>query len=218
MKLSLERLKCSVEALLMAAQQPMTEEQLLRYFEDEKDVTKKSLQKVLTLLANDCDSRGIELTHVASGYRFQVKAEYAVRVARLWEEKPIRFSRALLETLALIAYRQPITRGEIEDIRGVAVSTSIIKTLEDREWIRVVGHRDVPGRPALLATTRAFLDYFGLNSLEQLPVLPDPILTDIPVGPAMIINEDANENINENENKTTIETENEKTTCETEVC
>ena len=180
MTIAFDVLKCSLEALLMAAQKPMTEEQLLRYFEDETKVNVKMLRKALMSLSEDCATRGIELLQVASGYRFQVKAEYAIRVARLWEEKPARYSRALLETLALIAYRQPITRGEIEDIRGVAVSTSVIKTLEDREWVRVVGHRDVPGRPALFATTRSFLDYFGLNSLEQLPLLPEAVLTDIP--------------------------------------
>lgn len=180
MTTELDSLKCSLEALLMAAQKPMTEEQLLRYFDDEPTVSVKILRKALASLAEDCTNRGIELRQVASGYRFQVKSEYAMRVARLWEEKPTRYSRALLETLALIAYRQPITRGEIEDIRGVAVSSSVIKTLEEREWIRVVGHRDVPGRPALFATTRAFLDYFGLNSLEQLPLLPE-IKTSIPI-------------------------------------
>jgi segregation and condensation protein B len=181
MKIEGDVLKCAVEALLMATQKPMTEEQLLRYFEEEPEVTVKLLRKALASLQEDCATRGIELRQVASGYRFQVKTEYAIRVARLWEEKPVRYSRALLETLALIAYRQPITRGEIEDIRGVAVSTSVIKTLEDREWIRMVGHRDVPGRPALFATTRAFLDYFGLNSLEQLPLLPEAVLTEIPL-------------------------------------
>jgi segregation and condensation protein B len=165
----------------MAAQKPLTEEHMLRYFEEESNINVKMIRKALIALADDCANRGIELRQVASGYRFQVKAEYAVRVARLWEEKPTRYSRALLETLALIAYRQPITRGEIEDIRGVAVSTSVIKTLEDREWVRVVGHRDVPGRPALFATTRAFLDYFGLNSLEQLPLLPEPTATEVPL-------------------------------------
>jgi segregation and condensation protein B len=181
MKIEGDVLKGSLEALLMAAQKPMTEEQLLRYFEEEPEVTLKAVRKALASLQEDCALRGVELRQVASGYRFQVKTEYATRVARLWEEKPTRYSRALLETLALIAYRQPITRGEIEDIRGVAVSTSVIKNLEDREWIRMVGHRDVPGRPALFATTRAFLDYFGLNSLEQLPLLPEAVLTEVPL-------------------------------------
>lgn len=209
MKLDIEGLKCSIEALLMAAQQPMTEEQLLRYFEDYEGVTIKVLRKVLALMQQDCDGRGIELLKVASGYRYQVKAEYAARVARLWEERPLRFSRALLETLALIAYRQPITRGEIEDIRGVAVSTSVIKTLEDREWIRVVGHRDVPGRPALFATTRAFLDYFGLNNLEQLPMLPEPVITEI----------QANTEIKEaHETAQTTEIEHEAEVIEAETC
>jgi segregation and condensation protein B len=124
-------------------------------------------------LERDYQDRGIELAQVAGGYRVQVRKETAPWVARLWEEKPARYSRALLETLSLVAYRQPITRGEIEDIRGVAVSTNIVKTLTEREWIRIVGHRDVPGRPALYATTRKFLDYFGLRSLNDLPTLAE---------------------------------------------
>ena len=114
-----------------------------------------------------CEERGYELVQVASGYRFQVRQDLATWVGRLWQERPARYSRALMETLSLIAYRQPITRGEIEEIRGVAVSTNIIKTLLEREWVRVVGHRDVPGRPAMYATTRQFLDYFNLKSLDR---------------------------------------------------
>ncbi|MEL7044209.1 MAG: SMC-Scp complex subunit ScpB, partial [Pseudomonadota bacterium] len=120
-----------------------------------------------------CEGRGFELVEVASGFRFQVREQYGTWVGRLWHESPQKYSRALLETLALIAYRQPITRGEIEEIRGVAVSTNIIRTLHERDWIRVVGHRDVPGRPAMYATTRQFLDYFSLKSLDQLPALAD---------------------------------------------
>jgi segregation and condensation protein B len=121
----------------------------------------------------DCETRGFELKKVATGYRFQVKEKYADWVSRLWEERPPRYTRALLETLALVAYKQPITRGDIEEIRGVAVSTNIIRTLLEREWIRVVGHRDVPGRPAMYATTKSFLDYFNVASLEELPTLQE---------------------------------------------
>src|SRR5690554_4573769 len=125
------------------------------------------------MVQESCADRGYELVEVASGYRFQVRSEYAPWASRLWEERPQRYSRALLETLAIIAYRQPITRGEIEDIRGVAVSTNIVKTLMEREWIRVVGHKDVPGRPAMYATTRQFLDHFNLTSLAELPPLAE---------------------------------------------
>ena len=124
-------------------------------------------------IADDCDDHGFELKEVASGYRFQVKQDLSEWIAKLWEEKPPRYTRALLETLALIAYRQPITRGDIEEIRGVGVSSNIIRTLLDREWVRVVGHRDVPGRPAMFATTRQFLDYFNMKSLQELPPLSE---------------------------------------------
>ncbi|CAN0603579.1 unnamed protein product [Ectocarpus sp. 12 AP-2014] len=131
------------------------------------------MEHVLVLLESACEGRGFELKKVASGYRLQVREEYAPWVSRMFEEKPQRYSRALLETLALIAYRQPITRGEIEDIRGVTVSSNIIRTLLEREWVKVVGHRDVPGRPAMYATTRQFLDYFNLSGLDQLPPLSE---------------------------------------------
>src|SRR5690606_19645453 len=137
-----------------------------------------SIEQALNALADEAPQRGIELVEVASGFRFQVRAEVQPWVSRLWTERQTRYSRALLETLALVAYRQPITRGEIEQIRGVAVSSNIIRTLEEREWVRVVGHRDVPGKPALYGTTRTFLDYFGLKSLDQLPPLSE--LRDIP--------------------------------------
>lgn len=162
-----------VEAALLAAGEPLGLDRLLALFGDDERPTREDLREALTKLEMDCGGRGIELVEVAGGYRLQVRREVAPWVARLWEEKPARYSRALLETLALIAYRQPITRGEIEEIRGVVVSTNIVRTLLEREWIRVVGHRDVPGRPALFATTRRFLDYFGLRSLNDLPPLAE---------------------------------------------
>jgi segregation and condensation protein B len=171
--LSVPPLKQIVEGALLAAGGPLTLDHLLGLFPDGERPSKDVLLDTLSSLERDYQDRGIELAQVAGGYRVQVRAETAPWVARLWEEKPARYSRALLETLALVAYRQPITRGEIEDIRGVAVSTNIVKTLTEREWIRVVGHRDVPGRPALYATTRKFLDYFGLRSLNELPTLAE---------------------------------------------
>lgn len=163
-----------VEALLFSAARPLSEAQLLQLFMEEERPTLGELRSALEELQTAYADRAIELVCIASGYQFQSKLDYAEWIRRLWEEKPARYSRALLETLALIAYRQPITRGEIEEIRGVSISTSIFKTLlDDRNWIRVVGHRDVPGRPALYATTKAFLDYFGLKTLDQLPPLPE---------------------------------------------
>jgi segregation and condensation protein B len=143
----------------------------------EAQVSKKDIVEALEEIQQSCDDNGFELKEVASGWRFQVKEENAAWVNRLWDEKPQRYSRALMETIAIIAYRQPITRGDIEEIRGVAVSSHIIKTLTERDWIKVIGHRDVPGRPSLFATTKNFLDYFNLQSLEQLPSLQE--LTDI---------------------------------------
>lgn len=166
-------LKSIIEASLVAADGPLTLDTLLQLFEEAERPTREEVLHTLSSLERDYEDRGIELMLVAGGYRVQVRRDCAPWVGRLWEEKPARYSRALLETLALIAYRQPITRGEIEDIRGVAVSTSIMKTLTEREWVRIVGHRDVPGRPALYATTRKFLDYFGLRSLNDLPTLAD---------------------------------------------
>ncbi len=160
-----------VEAALLAAAQPLTPLQLVQLFDDSEQVDHAVISRVLADLAEDAADRGIELIEVSSGFRFQVRAELHPWIARLWTERQSRYSRAMLETLALIAYRQPITRGEIEQIRGVSVSTQIIKTLEEREWIRVLGYRDVPGRPALLGTTRIFLDYFSLKSLDELPPL-----------------------------------------------
>jgi len=170
---SLKIIQRVVEAALLASDRPLSVDKLLDLFLEEDRPTRTVVEHVLSLISQDCDGRGFELKKVASGFRFQIREEMAPWVARLWEEKPQRYSRALLETLALVAYRQPITRGDIEDIRGVTVSSSIIRTLLDREWVRVVGHRDVPGRPAMYATTRQFLDYFNLESLEALPPLSD---------------------------------------------
>ena len=162
-----------VEGALFAAGGPLTLDQIAGLFGEQERPDREAIRAAVDALAADYAGRAIEVVEVAGGWRIQVRAHVAPWVARLWDEKPVRYSRALLETLALIAYRQPITRGEIEDIRGVAVSTQIVKTLSEREWIRVVGHRDVPGRPALYATTRKFLDYFGLRSLNDLPPLSE---------------------------------------------
>lgn len=168
-----EQLKNIVEAALLAAGRPLTLDHLGDLF-DEADVpSRQALRDALGLLAADYAGRGIELQEVGSGYRIQSRADLAAWVSRLWDERPTRYSRALLETLALIAYRQPITRAEIEDIRGVSVSSSIMRTLLEREWVRVIGHRDVPGRPGMYGTTRAFLDYFNLQSLDDLPTLAE---------------------------------------------
>jgi segregation and condensation protein B len=171
--MQIEQLKQIVEAALLAATQPMTVAQLKALFLDEDDVGNEDLARALEALAGDAADRGIELVEVASGFRYQVRQNVHAWVSRMWSEKPSRYSRALLETLALIAYRQPITRPEIEQIRGVVVSSNIVKTLEEREWIRVVGYRDVPGKPALFGTTRGFLDYFNLKSLDALPPLAE---------------------------------------------
>jgi segregation and condensation protein B len=160
-----------VEAALLAANQPLTIVQLRGLFTLDEAAAEGSIEQALTDLRAGCEGRGIELAEIASGYRFQVQADVHAWVARLWTERQTKYTRATLETLAIIAYRQPITRGEIEQVRGVAVSSNIIKALEEREWIRVIGHRDVPGRPELLGTSRGFLDYFGLKSLDQLPPL-----------------------------------------------
>ncbi|PAV26292.1 condensin subunit ScpB [Tamilnaduibacter salinus] len=162
-----------IEAALLAAARPLSLDQIRELFLEEERPARQVIEHALSQLDQACEDRGYELKKVASGYRFQVRQELAPWVGRLFEEKPQRYSRALLETLALIAYRQPITRGEIEDVRGVTVSSQIIRTLQEREWVRVVGHKDVPGRPAMYATTRQFLDYFGLTTLEQLPPLSE---------------------------------------------
>jgi segregation and condensation protein B len=167
------QLKSIIEGALLAAGRPLTLADIGNLFEPDARPDNAELRAALTELDADCRERGCELREVSSGYRLQVKQELSPWIARLWDEKPARYSRALLETLTLIAYRQPITRGEIEDVRGVAVNPAIVRTLQEREWVRVVGQRDVPGRPELLATTRQFLDYFGLKSLEQLPTLAE---------------------------------------------
>lgn len=166
-----QRIKHIVESVLLAAGKPLDLDQLLAVFGDGEKPQREDIREAVTALQQDYAERGIELVEVASGYRIQVSQAMEPWVSRLTEEKPARYSRALLETLALVAYRQPITRGEIEDIRGVSVSSSIMKTLQEREWVRVVGHRDVPGRPAMYSTTRQFLDYFNLNGLDDLPTL-----------------------------------------------
>lgn len=167
------RIRAIVEAALLAAGKPLSLDQLRELFTEDERPARQVMEHVMMLLEEACEGRGFELKKVASGYRLQVREGYAPWVGRLFEERPQRYSRALLETLALISYRQPITRGEIEDIRGVTVSSNIIRTLLEREWVRVVGHRDVPGRPAMYATTKQFLDYFNLSGLDQLPPLSE---------------------------------------------
>ncbi|MDM3872097.1 SMC-Scp complex subunit ScpB [Porticoccus sp. W117] len=169
--MDITRLKNIIEGALLAAARPLDISHIEQLFEEDACPSRDDIRAALEEVAVDCAGRGFELKKVSSGYRFQVRQELSQWVNRLWEEKPQKYSRAMLETLALIAYRQPITRGDIEEIRGVSVSSQIIKTLHEREWIRVVGHRDVPGRPSLYATTKQFLDYFNLASLEELPTL-----------------------------------------------
>src|SRR5688572_8731644 len=162
-----------VEAALLASNQPLTLAQLNALFPEDQPPPADSVEQALEALRAGCQDRGVELVEVASGFRYQVTAEVHGWISRLWTERQTRYTRATLETLALIAYRQPITRGEIEQVRGVAVNSNIIKALEEREWIRVVGHRDVPGKPALFGTTKGFLDYFGLKRLDELPPLSE---------------------------------------------
>ncbi len=162
-----------VEGALLAASEPLTLAQLQGLFPEEEPAPPGSIERALELLREGCQDRGVELVEVASGFRFQVTSEVHGYITRLWTERKTRYTRATLETLALIAYRQPITRGEIEQVRGVAVSSNIIQALEEREWIRVIGHRDVPGKPALFGTTKGFLDYFGLKRLDELPPLSE---------------------------------------------
>jgi len=166
-------IKYFIEAALLAAGRPLSVDQLHGLFEEGAAPDKAEIRQAIQDLLDDYEHRGLTISEVASGFRIQVKAGMADRLQKLWEERPPRYSRALFETLALVAYRQPITRGEIEEIRGVSVSTNIIRSLLEREWVRVVGHRDVPGRPAMFATTRQFLDYFGLKKLDDLPPLAD---------------------------------------------
>ncbi len=168
-----------LEALLLSASRPISIDDIVKVFEDPKP-SKDEIRKALNQIEQDCLARGIELKKIASGYRLQVKQSLSQYIAKLWEEKPQKFSKATLETLSLIAYKQPITRGEIEEIRGVAVGTQLIRGLMERGWVKIVGQRDVPGRPSLYSTTKEFLDYFGLQHLRELPELPSlPDLTSI---------------------------------------
>ncbi len=169
-----EQIKSILEAALLGAGRPLSLNDFERLFAGDADAPpRNAIRAALAELAEDWEGRCLALQEVASGFRAQVRQEYEPWVARLWDEKPPRYSRALLETLAIIAYRQPITRSEIEDIRGVSVTTQIIRTLDEREWVRVVGHRDTPGRPAMYGTTKQFLDHFNLKSLDQLPELSE---------------------------------------------
>ncbi len=167
------KVKMIIEGLLLAASRPLNLSEIAQVFDEDERPDKKELKKIIEVIEADCSDRGFELQEVASGYRFQVKQELSSWVGKLWDERPPRYTRALLEILALIVYKQPITRGDIEEIRGVSVSPNIIRTLIDREWVRVVGHRDVPGRPAMFATTKTFLDYFNLKSLQNIPPLSE---------------------------------------------
>ena len=160
-----------LEALLLSASRPINIDEMVKVFDDPKP-SKDDIRSALNQLDEDCIERGIELKQVASGYRLQVKQNLSAYVAKLWEERPQKFSKATLETLSLIAYKQPITRGEIEEIRGVTVGTQLMRGLMERGWVKIIGQRDVPGRPSLYATTKEFLDYFGLQHLRELPELP----------------------------------------------
>lgn len=166
-------LKNVVEGALLAAGAPLNLHQLNALFPDEEKPGHGALKEALAALDAELEGRAVELTEVGSGYRIQIRTRYMPLISKLWAEKPPRYSRALLETLAIIAYRQPITRGDIEQIRGVSLSANILRTLQERDWIKVLGHRDVPGRPELLGTTRSFLDYFNLKSLDELPTLAE---------------------------------------------
>lgn len=187
-----KQLSTLLEGLLLASGKPLSLERIMELFEEAERPEADVFCKALAILGGSCKGRAFELKEVASGYRLQVRDSFSPWVGRLWEERPQRYSRAMLETLALIAYRQPITRGEIEEIRGVAVNSQIVKTLQEREWIRVVGYRDVPGRPAMFATTKGFLDHFNLKNLDELPPLaalrdlePEPVLAQDDDDPAV---------------------------------
>ncbi len=173
MRISEDTLRNIVEGALLATGEPVSFERLLGLFDPDEEVGKAELQAALGALQAACSDRGVELKEVGSGWRMQVREDLAPWIARLWQARAPRYTRALLETLAIIAYQQPVTRSDIELVRGVSVSTNIIKTLLEREWVRVVGHRDVPGRPSLYGTTRTFLDYFNLRALAELPPLAD---------------------------------------------
>ena len=202
--MEITKLKNILEAVLLGADRTLTVIQMEGLFElDEERPTRDEIRKALHEMTDDYESRGYELKQVASGFRLQVKQEYATWVGRLWEEKPARYTRALLETMSLIAYRQPITRGEIEEVRGVSVSSNIIKTLMERDWIKVLGHKDVPGKPTLYGTTKEFLDYFNLKTLDELPTLAE--IKDLDsIHPELELDDDAaapdNSGNNENDN------------------
>jgi len=166
-------IKHFIEAALLAAGRPLTVDQLQKLFDGRMAPEKSEIRQAIAALNEEYEGRGILISEVASGFRVQVRSVMADRLQKLWEERPPRYSRAMFETLALVAYRQPITRGEIEDIRGVSVTSNIVRTLLEREWVRIVGHRDVPGRPEMFGTTKVFLDYFGLKKLDDLPPLAD---------------------------------------------
>lgn len=195
------QLKNIIEAAVLAADQPLSTTQLSALFPVEEAPSQQEVREALNQLSEDCHGRGIELVQVASGFRLQVRQELQPWVAKLWQERPPRYSTALLETLVLIAYRQPVTRGEIEQIRGVSVSSNIMRTLQEREWVRIIGHRDVPGRPGLYGTTRKFLDYFNLKSLDDLPTLAE--IKDIEgLEPELVFNDQISEMTTANESKT----------------
>lgn len=171
--MEITQLKLIIQAALMAAGRSLTLEDLMVLFEEQDQVTPALLKNAIEELQSDSQATCFDLRQLASGYSYQIKSDYATWLSKLWEERPARYTRAFLETLVIIAYRQPVTRAEIEDVRGVAVSYSIMKTLLEREWIRVIGHRDVVGKPAIYGTTKTFLDYFNLKSLDELPTLED---------------------------------------------
>ena len=189
--MEINKLKNILEAVLLATERTLSVVQLEALFElDEERPTRDEIRQALHEMEEDYQTRGFELKQVASGYRLQVRQEFSTWVGRLWEEKPARYTRALLETMALIAYRQPITRGEIEEVRGVSVSSNIIKTLLERDWIKVLGHKDVPGKPTLYGTTKEFLDYFNLKKLDELPTLAE--IKDLDsIHPELELDEDA---------------------------
>lgn len=202
--MQIETLQNILEAVLISADKPLNIDKLLGFFQPKDLVNRNDVKQALTLIQKSFDNRGFELKETASGFRFQTKESYKQWVTQHWDEKPVTYSRALLETLALIIYRQPITRAEIEDIRGVAVSSNIIKTLQERDWIRVVGHKEVPGRPSLLGTTRQFLDYFNLKSLDEMPSLSeiqdiDKLYPELDLGPLQDLNESTSEEAINNE-------------------
>ena len=162
-----------IEATLMVADGPLSIKQMQQLFDGTEQPDKATILQIIEQLQAECEGRGIELKQVASGYRYQARPVFTPWIEKLWQEKPPRYSRAILEILVLIAYRQPITRAEIEEVRGVAVSSNMIRTLQERDWVKVVGQRDVPGKPELLGTTKTFLDYFNLSNLSDLPMLPE---------------------------------------------